>query len=102
MVAVVGPTASGKSGLAVEICKSFNGEVVSCDSMQIYKKMNIGTAKPTECEMEGVMHHLIDVVLPTETFTVSQYKSLAEPIISKLHEQNKIPVVCGGTGLATA
>ena len=99
---ICGPTASGKTSLAIKCAKSLNSEVISADSLYIYKGLDIGTAKPTECEMEGVMHHLIDVVLPTETFTVSQYKSLAELIISKLHEQNKIPVVCGGTGLATA
>ena len=95
---ICGPTSSGKTSLAIKCAKSLNSEVISADSLYIYKGLDIGTAKPTECEMEGVMHHLIDVVLPTETFTVSQYKSLAELIISKLHEQNKIPVVCGGTG----
>ncbi len=95
---ICGPTASGKTSLAIRCAQKLNSEVISADSLYIYKGLDIGTAKPNKREMEGVVHHLIDVVLPTETFTVSQYKSLAEPIINKLHKENKIPVVCGGTG----
>ncbi len=95
---ICGPTASGKTALAIECAKLLNTEVVSADSLYIYKELDIGTAKPTKEEMGGVKHHLIDVVNKTDTFTVSQYKELAEPIIQSLHEKGKIPVICGGTG----
>lgn len=95
---ICGPTASGKTALAIECAKRLNSEVISADSLYIYKGLNIGTAKPTIEEMDGIVHHLIDVSLPTDTFTVSQYKELAEPIINKLHNINKIPIICGGTG----
>ena len=78
MLAVVGPTASGKSDLAVELCKKYGGEVVSCDSMQIYKKMNIGTAKPTFEDMRGIPHHLIDFLDAGSDYSVSDYVSDAE------------------------
>jgi len=99
MIAVVGPTASGKSGLAVELAKAFNGEVVSCDSMQIYKYMNIGTAKPTDEEMCGVPHHLIDFLEPGEPYSVSDYVTDAGRVTEKLFAEGKLPVFCGGTGL---
>ena len=95
---ICGPTASGKTALAIECAKRLNTEVISADSLYIYKGLNIGTAKPTIEEMDGIVHHMIDVSLPTDTFTVSQYKELAEPIIIKLHNDNKIPIICGGTG----
>lgn len=95
---ICGPTASGKTALAIECAKRLNTEVISADSLYIYKGLNIGTAKPTIEEMDGIVHHMIDVSLPTDTFTVSQYKELAEPIINKLHNDNKIPIICGGTG----
>lgn len=95
---ICGPTASGKTDLAVECAKLLNSEVISADSMYIYKSLNIGTAKPTINEMQGVKHHLIDVVTPFDNFTVSDYKNIAQPIIDNLIAQNKIPVVCGGTG----
>lgn len=99
MLAVVGPTASGKSALAVEICKKFGGEIVSCDSMQIYKKMNIGTAKPTKEEMCSVPHHLIDFLEVGEEYSVSDYVKDATSCTQKLQENDILPVFCGGTGL---
>lgn len=95
---ICGPTASGKSDLAIECAKLLNSEVISADSMYIYKKLNIGTAKPTVNEMQGIKHHLIDVVEPTESFSVSDYKSLAKPIVDDLLKQGKTPIICGGTG----
>lgn len=95
---ICGPTASGKSSLAVECAKLLNTEVISADSMYIYKNLNVGTAKPTKLEMDGVKHHLIDVVEPFENFTVSDYKATAEPIVQSLLEKGKIPIICGGTG----
>ena len=99
MLAVVGPTASGKSDLAIELCKNLSGEVVSCDSMQIYKRMNIGTAKPTSEEMRGVRHHLIDFLEPGTEYSVSEYVSDAETCVNELHSRGVLPVFCGGTGL---
>jgi hypothetical protein len=96
VIIICGATASGKTDLAVEVAKAINSEVISADSMYIYKGLNIGTAKPSVDEMQGVKHHIIDVVEPTENFTVSDYKNMAEPIINALHEQGKIPVICGG------
>ena len=78
IICVVGPTASGKTKLAVQLAKAYDGEVVSCDSMQIYKHMDIGTAKPTKEEMEGVAHHLIDMVEPGEDFSAGKYVQLAD------------------------
>ena len=95
---ICGATASGKTDLAVQCAKLLNSEVISADSMYIYKNLNVGTAKPTIDEMQGVKHHLIDVVSPFDSFTVSDYKSLATPIIDNLIKNGKIPVVCGGTG----
>lgn len=99
LIAVVGPTASGKTALAVRIAQKFNGEVVSADSMQIYKGMNIATAKPTEEEMCGIKHHLIDFLPPEEKFSVSQYVEFAKKAIDDITERGKLPVLCGGTGL---
>ncbi len=99
MVAVVGPTASGKSALAVDIAKKFGGEVVSCDSMQIYKRMNIGTAKPTKEEMDGVCHHLIDFLEPGIGYSVSDYVEDAARVVKELESREILPVFCGGTGL---
>ncbi len=95
---ICGPTASGKTALAVECAKLLNSEVVSADSMYIYRDLNIGTAKPAKDEMQGIKHHLIDVVNADEKFSVSDYKSKAEPIIKDIISKNKIPVICGGTG----
>lgn len=95
---ICGPTSSSKTALAVECAKRLKSEVISADSLYIYKDLNIGTAKPTKEEMQGVKHHLIDTVDSLDTFTVSQYKEHAEPIIQNLIKMGKIPVICGGTG----
>ena len=99
MVAVVGSTAGGKSRLAVQLARQLNGEVVSCDSMQIYRRINIGTAKPTADEMEGIPHHLIDFAEPDTPFSCADYVSAAKDVIADIHKRGKLPVVCGGTGL---
>ena len=95
---ICGATATGKTDLAVQCAKRLNSEVISADSMYIYKNLNVGTAKPSISEMQGVVHHLIDVVKPDESFSVSDYKRLVEPKISKLLSEEKVPVICGGTG----
>ncbi|MBO5203465.1 MAG: tRNA (adenosine(37)-N6)-dimethylallyltransferase MiaA [Clostridia bacterium] len=97
--AVVGPTASGKSALALEIARRFGGEIISCDSMQIYRRMDIGTAKPTKEEQARIPHHMIDVVEPTESFSCADYVSLADKVIRDVHARGKLPIICGGTGL---
>ena len=99
VIVIVGPTASGKTGLSIELAKKYNGEIVSADSMQIYKDMNIATAKPTIEEMCGIKHHLIDFLNPGETYSVGQYVLDAENAISDILSRNKTPIVCGGTGL---
>lgn len=96
---IVGSTAVGKSALAIQAAKLLNSEVISADSMQIYKNMDIGTAKVTENEMQGVKHHLINIVEPTAPFSVAQYQSLAIESIENLFSRGKVPIVCGGTGL---
>ena len=99
IICIAGPTASGKTALAVELAKEFNGEVVSCDSMQVYKYMNIGTAKPTAEEMQGIVHHMLDVAEPQEDFSVSRYCNMASPIIDDILCRGKTAIVAGGTGL---
>ena len=99
IAAVVGPTASGKTALAVALAKQFNGEVVSADSMQIYRKLNIGTAKPTAEEMQGVPHHMLDVADPGESYSVSRYEKEATACVEDILSRGKMPIVCGGTGL---
>ena len=99
IIAVVGPTASGKSALALELAKQYGGEIVSCDSMQIYKRMNIGTAKPTYDELRSVRHHMIDIAEPTENFSCEDYVRLASLAIDDICARGAIPIVCGGTGL---
>jgi tRNA dimethylallyltransferase len=99
IIAVVGPTASGKSALALELARQCDGEIVSCDSMQIYKRMNIGTAKPTADELSLVRHHLIDVVEPTDNFSCEDYVRMASVAIDDICARGKLPIVCGGTGL---
>lgn len=98
IIIICGPTASGKTDLAVQVAKMLNTEVVSADSMYIYKGLNVGTAKPSIEEMQGIKHHMIDIVQPQDSFTVSDYKSLAEPILTQIIKSGKIPVICGGTG----
>lgn len=99
IICVVGPTASGKTGLSVALAKALGGEVLSCDSMQIYRHMNIGTAKPTEAEMDGVPHHMIDVIDPDEAFSVGRYVEMADPILQDILSRGKPCIICGGTGL---
>lgn len=96
---VVGATSSGKTALGINICKRFNGEVVSADSMQIYKGMNIATAKPTVEEMDGIPHHLIDFLDVTQKYSVSSYCEDAKNVIDDIISRNKLPVIVGGTGL---
>lgn len=99
LICIAGPTASGKTALAVELAKALGGEVVSCDSMQIYKGMDIGTAKPTKEEMQGIVHHMIDVADPREDYSVSRYCEEAGAIIDRLLAQGKPVIIAGGTGL---
>ncbi len=99
VIAVVGPTASGKTSLSINIAKRFSGQVVSADSMQIYEKMNIATAKPTEEEMQGVLHHLIGFQPIDKKFNVAEYVTLANNCIKRIHSEGDLPVVAGGTGL---
>lgn len=96
---IVGPTASGKTGLSVELAKRHNGEIISCDSMQIYKGMDIATAKVTVDEMQGIPHHMIDFLPVGESFSVSDYVNMAHKAIADIHERNKLPMLVGGTGL---
>ncbi|MGB9743165.1 MAG: tRNA (adenosine(37)-N6)-dimethylallyltransferase MiaA [Minisyncoccales bacterium] len=98
LIVILGPTASGKSDLAVKIAKKFNGEVISADSRQVYRGMDIGTAKITKKEMKGIPHHLLDVASPKRRFTVAQYHRLALKAIEKIFKKGKIPILCGGTG----
>ena len=99
VIVIVGPTASGKTALSIELAKRINGEIVSCDSMQIYKDMDIGSAKPTLEEMQGIKHYMIDVVKPDERFSVAEYKKQAEKAIEEILSKGKTPIVIGGTGL---
>ena len=99
VIAIVGPTASGKSALAVEVAKYLESEIISADSRQIFKEFNIATAKPSKEEMQGIKHYLIDEIEPIEEFTVADFADRASKIMNNLFEQDKIPVVVGGTGL---
>ncbi len=99
VVVIVGPTASGKTALSIELAKKINGEIISSDSMQIYKDMDIGTAKVTKEEADGIKHYLVDCVSPDERYTVSDFKRDAENAIKEILEKGKIPIVVGGTGL---
>jgi len=98
IIVILGPTASGKSDLAVQLAKKFKGEIISADSRQIYKGLNIGSGKITKKEMQDVPHYLLDVASPKSTFTVSQYQKLAGKAIKEILRKGKIPIVCGGTG----
>ena len=97
--AVVGPTASGKTALSIELAKRLNCEIISCDSMQIYRGMDIGTAKPTKDEMQGIEHHMLDVADPRVSFSSEDYSLLAEQCIDDIISRGKTPLFCGGTGL---
>ncbi|NJD03919.1 MAG: tRNA (adenosine(37)-N6)-dimethylallyltransferase MiaA [Ruminiclostridium sp.] len=99
VIVIVGPTASGKTSLSVELAKKINGEIISADSMQIYKYMDIGTAKPDADEMAGIRHYLIDEIYPDEEFSVAKYRKLAQRYINEIIEKGKHPVITGGTGL---
>ena len=99
VVVIVGPTASGKTKLSIELAKKINGEIISSDSMQIYKEMDIGTAKVTKEEMQGINHYLVDFVSPDARYTVSDFKKDSEKSIKEIISKGKIPIVVGGTGL---
>ena len=99
LILISGPTGVGKSSLAIELAKILDTEIISADSMQIYKGFNIGTAKVTEEEMQGIKHHMIDIVEANDNFSVKEYREMAYKIIDKLYAENKIPIVVGGTGL---
>ncbi len=99
IVVVCGATASGKTRLAIDLAKRFDGEIVSADSMQIYKKLDIASAKPSEEEKQGIVHHLMDFLEPTEPFSVADYVPMAREIIADIHSRGKLPIICGGTGL---
>ena len=99
VIVICGPTASGKTKLSIELAKKIDGEIISCDSMQIYKEMDIGTAKPTKQEMQGIKHYLIDFVSPDERYSVANYKRDAKKAIKEIIQKGKVPIIVGGTGL---
>ncbi|MGN7476698.1 tRNA (adenosine(37)-N6)-dimethylallyltransferase MiaA [Solibacillus silvestris] len=99
VVAIIGPTASGKTALSIRLAKEMNGEIINGDSMQIYRHMDIGTAKITEAEMEGIPHHLLDIKEPTEGFSVAEYQQLVRGKIEEIQARGKMPIIVGGTGL---
>lgn len=99
LVIILGPTAVGKTELSIELAKDINGEIVTADSMQIYRYMDIGTAKPDHKSRQGIPHHLLDVVNPDEDFNVSMFKAMAEKTIESIHNRGKVPIIAGGTGL---
>ena len=99
IICIAGPTASGKTALAVALARELDGEVVSCDSMQVYKYMDIGTAKPTVEEMQGIPHHMLSVADPEEEFSVSRYCQMATPIVEDILSRGKAAIIAGGTGL---
>ena len=100
VIVILGPTGSGKSKLSISLAKKLGGEIVSCDSMQIYRRMDIGTAKISKKEMENIPHHMIDIVEPNEEFSVGEYVKQAKKIIAEIFERNKVPIVVGGPGLS--
>jgi tRNA dimethylallyltransferase len=99
MLVMVGPTAVGKTALSLQIAKALNAEIISGDSMQVYRRMNIGTAKLMMDEREGVPHHLIDICEPEHTFSVSEFQSLCTEKIQEIHSRGRLPFIVGGTGL---
>ncbi|MCR4275219.1 MAG: tRNA (adenosine(37)-N6)-dimethylallyltransferase MiaA [Candidatus Wolfebacteria bacterium] len=99
IIVILGPTSSGKSDLAVKVARKFNGEIISADSRQVYKNMDIGSGKITKKEMLGIPHHLLDIANPERTFTVNQYQKLAKKALEKIIKNGKLPIICGGTGL---
>ena len=99
IITIAGPTASGKTALSIQLAKEIDGEIVSCDSMQVYKDMDIGTAKPTLEEEAGSPHHMLSVAEPWEDFSVSRYCAMADPIVEDILRRGKSPIIVGGTGL---
>lgn len=99
IVVIGGPTAVGKTALSIEMAKAFNGEIINGDSLQVYRKLNIGTGKVTRDEMEGIPHHLLDILNPDESFDASKFKELATQAILEIHQRGKLPIIVGGTGL---
>ena len=99
VIVICGPTASGKTALSIELAKKINGEIISCDSMQIYKDMDIGTAKPSQEEMQGIKHYLIDFVSPDTRYSVADFKKDAKSAIKEIIKKGKTPIIVGGTGL---
>ncbi|EMF0277121.1 tRNA (adenosine(37)-N6)-dimethylallyltransferase MiaA [Enterococcus hirae] len=99
VLVIVGPTAVGKTALSVELAKKFNGEIISGDSLQVYKKLDIGTAKINTSEMEGIPHHLIDVIEPNETYSVADFQKAGRKLITEITERGRLPMIVGGTGL---
>ena len=99
IITIAGPTASGKTALSIQLAKGMDGEIVSCDSMQVYKDMDIGTAKPTREEQAGIPHHMLSVAEPWEDFSVSRYCAMADPIVEDILRRGKSPIIVGGTGL---
>ena len=99
IICIAGPTASGKTALSVQLAKALDAEIISCDSMQIYRHMDIGTAKPTQEEREGIPHHMLDIADPNEDFSVSRYCELATPILEDILSRGKYAIIAGGTGL---
>ena len=98
LVIISGPTAVGKTKISIELAKKIGGEIISADSMQVYRDMNIGTAKATNEEMQGIQHHLIDVLDPSDNFNVSIFKNLSDTAIMDVLCRNKVPIMVGGTG----
>lgn len=98
LIVIVGPNASGKSALAVAIAKKFDGEIVSADSRQVYKGMDIGSGKIPKKEMDGIKHHLLDVASPRSVFSVTRYRKIAVKAINNINRSGKVPILCGGTG----
>ena len=99
IVCIVGPTASGKTALSVALAKALDGEVISADSMQLYRGMDVGTAKVTREEMDGIPHHMIDVAEPWESFSAARYVEMADPILQDILSRGKTAIIAGGTGL---
>lgn len=99
VIIITGPTASGKTDVAINIAKENNGEIISCDSMQLYQKMDIGTATPSIAERQGIIHHNFDIISPNESFNVAKYKEITVPIIEDILNKDKLPILVGGTGL---
>lgn len=98
LIIIAGPTASGKTDIAIKLAKKINGEIISADSMQVYKFMNIGTAKPTTKEMDNIKHHLIDVLYPDEDFSIAKFQEMAKLCLNQIYDLGKVPILCGGTG----